>query len=62
MKKEFVFRLVLALGIFFLVYQFALKPMLDNKSVDDKSEDMLFKSASTGDEYDVVILAKNLTV
>ena len=58
MKKEFVFRLVLALGIFFLVYQFALKPMLDNKSVDDKSGDMLYKSASTGDEYDVIVFGE----
>ena len=60
MKKEFVFRLVLALGVFFLVYQFALKPMLDNKSIDDKNigEDALYESGSSGNEYDVVVFGE----
>ncbi|NJD01767.1 MAG: FAD-dependent oxidoreductase [Ruminiclostridium sp.] len=60
MKKEFVFRLILALGVFLLVYQFALKPILDNKiSNGDKADKYAFyRSGSTGDEYDVVVFGE----
>ncbi len=60
MKKEFVFRLVLALAIFFLVYQFALKPMLGNNTAgnESKGRDTLYKSESTGDEYDVIVFGE----
>ncbi len=60
MKKEFVFRFVLALGIFFLVYQFALKPVLDNKWADggSKGEVVLYQSESTGNEFDVVVFGE----
>lgn len=57
MKKEFVFRFVLAIGIFFLVYQFALKPLFTkdgNQSSGTNSGDIKI-SGNTSAEYDVIV-------
>ena len=60
MKKEFVFRLVLALGIFFLVYQFAVKPMIgDVQLTGDKNGDnglKIFAGSEGG--YDLVVMGE----
>lgn len=56
MKKEFVFRIVLAFGIFFMVYQFALKPMLFNSELAGKDDNSGIKiSGSTQAEYDLIV-------
>lgn len=59
MKKEFAFRFVLALGIFFLVYQFGIKPVFGNfshKSTATAGNWTKDISSSGQDDYDVIIL------
>jgi alkyl hydroperoxide reductase subunit AhpF len=62
MKKEFIFRMVLALGIFFLVYQFGIKPIVGDKiskstqTTSDKSAEWVKSFVpSDGDGYDVIV-------
>ena len=56
MKKEFVFRLVLAAVIFFLVYQFGFKPIFDNAKKEPQKHNWsaLLSDGGTAD-YDVVV-------
>lgn len=58
MKKENVFRLVLALGIFFLVYQFGIKPIFFNDVQLIKANEQYWAGQLPGDsgtDYDVIV-------
>ncbi len=58
MKKEFVFRLALALCIFFLVYQFGIKPIFNDNLKKSPSGGNWTEGLSSGSRegYDVVVL------
>lgn len=56
MKKEYVFRFVLAIGIFFLMYQFAIKPILEDKGEHKNTSGSDIKiTGNTGAGYDLVV-------
>ncbi|HEX2946782.1 MAG TPA: FAD-dependent oxidoreductase [Clostridia bacterium] len=58
MKKEHVFRLVLALGIFFLVYQFGIKPIFFNDNQTTKTNAQYWAGQlpkDSGTDYDVIV-------
>lgn len=58
MKKENVFRLVLALGIFFLVYQFGIKPIFFNNVQSIKANEQYWAGQlpkDSGTDYDVIV-------
>ncbi len=58
MKKENVFRLVLALGIFFIVYQFGIKPILFNDKKSIEAYEQYWSGQlpkDSGTDYDVVV-------
>jgi Pyruvate/2-oxoglutarate dehydrogenase complex, dihydrolipoamide dehydrogenase (E3) component, and related enzymes len=57
MKKDHVFRIVLAIGIFFLVYQFAFKPMIENKKADTKenTQSKIKTTSGNGNGYDLIV-------
>lgn len=58
MKKENVFRLVLALGIFFLVYQFGIKPVFFNNEQTIKTNEQYWAGKlpkDSGADYDVIV-------
>ncbi len=58
MKKENVFRFVLALGIFFLVYQFGLRPLLFNNKKTIEANEHYWSGQlpkDSGTDYDVVV-------
>lgn len=58
MKKENVFRLVLALGIFFLVYQFGIKPIFFNDKKAKEANEQYWSGQlpkDSGTDYDVVV-------
>ncbi len=58
MKKENVFRLVLALGIFFLVYQFGIKPILFSDKKTTEANEKYWSGQlpkNGGTDYDVVV-------
>jgi NADPH-dependent 2,4-dienoyl-CoA reductase/sulfur reductase-like enzyme len=58
MKKEFFLRLVLFIGICFLVYQFGIKPMLNNNYSPPRPDGSWTKDklSNEKDKYDVVIV------
>lgn len=58
MKKEYIFRVVLAAAIFFLVYQFGVKPVLNNSNnIHDKGRQNWSAQLESGrnTEYDVIV-------
>jgi len=58
MKKENVFRLVLALGIFFLVYQFGIRPIFFNDKKTIQANEQYWSGQlpkDSGTDYDVVV-------
>lgn len=57
MKKEFVFRLAIALCIFFLVYQFGVRPIFVKPSDNGKWTEGF--SLNDGPDYDVVVLGED---
>ena len=58
MKKEFVFRLALALCIFFLVYQFGIKPIFNDNLKKSPSGVNWSEGLSSGSRegYDIIVL------
>lgn len=63
MRKEFVFRLVLALGIFFLVYQFGYRPFFTGdifyKQFSNRENWSKGLSGKHQEGYDVVVLGED---
>ena len=62
MKKEYVFRIALALCIFFAVYQFGVKPVLgDNFFKSSKDSGNWAEGLSSGNQagYDVIVLGED---
>ena len=62
MKKEYVFRIALALCIFFAVYQFGVKPILgDNFLKSSKDSGNWAEGLSSGNQvgYDVIVLGED---
>lgn len=57
MKKEFVFRLAVALFIFFFVYQFGIRPIFVQPS--ERGQWAEGFSLNTGPDYDVVVLGED---
>jgi hypothetical protein len=58
MKKEFVFRVVLAAAIFFLVYQFGVRPFLHNPDKGGKPAGQSLTALlepDDGTDYDVIV-------
>lgn len=57
MKKEFVFRLVLGVAIFFLIYQFGVKPIFNNSKQDNTAGQDWSAQLSKGSsaDYDVIV-------
>jgi hypothetical protein len=61
MKKEFVFRLALALCIFFLVYQFGVKPIFSDKSEKPSNGVRWAEGLSSAGQadYDVIVVGED---